>query len=100
MRNIVLLAAALLSVGITPVQATQTAAKSATIRHTDLDLSSRAGRAKLNRRIASATEAVCGSYDGASEDRERAISRCRADARRQIAGQLANLRIGDRLATR
>jgi UrcA family protein len=79
-----LAAAALLAA---PALAADPGARTAKVRHADLDLSTAQGRATLNRRIAAATEAVCGSYAGASVDEQDAIGRCRADARRQVAAQ-------------
>lgn len=62
--------------------------RSATVRHADLDLKSDAGRVELNRRLAAATEQVCGSYASVGADEWDAILRCRAEARRSIARQL------------
>jgi UrcA family protein len=63
--------------------------RTAIVRHADLDLKSEAGRNQLNRRIAAATEQVCGSYAGASADEVTAINRCRGEAQRGIAVQLS-----------
>jgi len=58
--------------------------RSATIRTADLDLSRAADRGALGRRIASAKEAVCGSYAGAQPDEQGQIKACRAEVARQI----------------
>ena len=62
------------------------------VAYADLDLASHAGRSEMNRRIAVAVEAVCGSYAGVPTDEVRTIDRCRAAARTGIETQLANLR--------
>lgn len=61
--------------------------RSVTVRHADLDLSSVAGRAELGRRLASATERVCGSYASAGADEALEIRRCRTGVRRDVARQ-------------
>ena len=63
----------------------------------DLDLGSAAGVRRLSRRIALATEAVCGSYAGASDAENHAISECRRDLRASLEAQLAR-RLGQGLA--
>ncbi|NIJ65273.1 UrcA family protein [Sphingomonas leidyi] len=63
--------------------------RSATVRHADLDLNSAAGRAALDRRLAAATEQVCGSYAGADQDEAGRIQRCRATVERDVGRQLA-----------
>jgi UrcA family protein len=50
------------------------------VRHADLDLAKPADRAVLDRRIARAVEAVCGSYFQATPEEERDITACRAGA--------------------
>lgn len=91
-------AAALLAAG--PAFATDPDGHTAKVRYADLDLSSAQGRATLDRRIAAATEQVCGSYAGAINNEERDIAHCRADAGRKIATQVAALRARDRIAAR
>jgi UrcA family protein len=71
-----------------PAQAQDLGVKTAVIRHADIDFSSRADRARFDRRIAIATETVCGSYAGASADEAVAIKRCRTAAYRQVTAQL------------
>jgi UrcA family protein len=74
--------------------------KTVTVHHADLDLSSESGRAKLNRRIANATETLCGSYAGVMAEGARQIDACRASAGQQIATQIAQLRSPAQVATR
>lgn len=62
--------------------------RSVAIRHADLDLKSEAGRSELNRRLATATEQVCGSYASAGADEAVSIKRCRDGVRRDLARQL------------
>jgi UrcA family protein len=54
-----------------------------------LDPASPADLRRLQRRIAGATETVCGSYAGASTSEEYEIKRCRRDVARMVAPQLA-----------
>jgi len=61
---------------------------SVVVRHGDLDLKSAAGRTVLDRRIAVATERVCGSYAGADVTEDQEIKRCRAVVARDVARQL------------
>jgi len=62
--------------------------RSVAIRHADLDLKSAEGRTELNRRLATATEQVCGSYASAGADEAVAIKRCRDGVQRAVARQL------------
>ncbi|GEM_PF-3361847 len=62
--------------------------RSIVVRHADLDLSSDAGRNQLNRRIAAATEQVCGSYATVSADEAMQIDRCRKTVQQDVARQL------------
>lgn len=61
------------------------------VDHTDLDLKTDAGRNALNRRLAAATEQVCGSYSSVAADELDRVKSCRAEAQRDIARQLAAL---------
>ena len=61
---------------------------SVVVRHGDLDLESATGRAVFDRRIAAATERVCGSYAGADPTEDQEIKRCRAAVTRDVARQL------------
>ncbi|RYE04510.1 MAG: UrcA family protein [Sphingomonadales bacterium] len=69
------------------------------VRHADLDLGTPAGRAMLDRRIAAATETVCGSYAGVSAEESFAIDDCRARAKADVRRQLAAIG-GTRVAVR
>jgi len=80
-----ILAFTALSLVATPALAGE---RSVTVSHADLDLKSAAGRAELGRRLAVATEQVCGSYAGASNVEVTDIGRCRNEARRRVAAQL------------
>lgn len=91
-------AAALLAAG--PALAWDQDMRTAKVSHADLDLGSAEGRATLDRRIARATENVCGSYAGATVEEQDAIAGCRAKAQRQIATQLANQRARNSVAAR
>lgn len=73
----------------TPALAAPQSGRTVTIRHADLDLSSATGRATLDRRLAAATEQVCGSYAGADQDEAMAIQRCRTAVARDVSRQLA-----------
>jgi len=61
------------------------------VRHADLDLDTRSGRAKLNRRIALALESVCGSYANRSIDEQDEVTRCRREANARLAPQLTRI---------
>lgn len=91
-------AAALLAAG--PALAADPDARMVKVSHADLDLSSAQGRAALERRVAAAKEAVCGSYAGASIGEQDAISRCRAKAQHQITAQLQARRAANSVAAR
>jgi UrcA family protein len=85
-----LLAGAFLSTG--PAFAADPEAPSRLVSYADLNLSSPAGMARLNRRIASAVEAVCGSYAGTvSVAEEQDITRCRTETTARLQPQLATI---------
>ena len=63
--------------------------KTASIQLNDLDLSRPGDVTLLNRRVASAKEAVCGSYAGARDGLEDRITACRAGVDRQLEPRLA-----------
>lgn len=88
-RIIASIAAAVTLAAAAPAAADQQTGRSATVSYADLDLGDAGDRAILNRRIAAATERVCGSYAGVSSEEAIAIDRCRAEARRTVARQLA-----------
>lgn len=90
-KTILLSAAALFPFAAMPLHA-EGAVASRAVAYADLDLASHGGRAEMNRRIATAVEAVCGSYAGVPTDEVRTIDRCRAAARTGIEIQIANLR--------
>ncbi|NYT41188.1 UrcA family protein [Sphingomonas sp. R-74633] len=58
------------------------------VSHTDLDLKTDAGRNALNRRLAAATEQVCGSYSNVAADELDTVKSCRAKVQRDVARQL------------
>ena len=90
MRNTILITATLFTAGFAIPASAQRPVTQA-VSHAGLDLGTPAGRAALNRRLASAIEAVCGSYAGASAYETGEIDRCRAAARTSIETQLAAL---------
>lgn len=75
---------------------------SATVRHDDLDLTSPAGVAALERRVKYAVRSVCGRTDGRDLAQTQRVAACRkiakgaADSRVQVA--IANARANTRLA--
>jgi len=74
--------------------------KTASVRLGDLDLSRPADVSLLERRVAAAKEAVCGSYLGARDGSEDRIAACRAGIDRQLEPRLAAMRADKRLASR
>lgn len=93
MRNIITAAALSLSLlSATPVAAEPadaTNAPVATIRLDDLNLATADGMAQFNRRIAHATEAVCGSYAGKDNVEQDVVTGCRNKVRNGIEPKLA-----------
>jgi UrcA family protein len=75
MKTLTIAAAAIAMCAATPA-----AADPLVVRHADLDLASPAGRAALDRRIARAVEAACGSYFQTSTEEQWDIAACRAGA--------------------
>ena len=75
------------------------AAGPAVIHLADLDLSSPAGRATLDRRVARALEAACGSYFQTSPEEAREIDTCRkqslAEVRPAVATAIARAQAED-----
>ncbi|MCW3847181.1 UrcA family protein [Sphingomonas sp. LB-2] len=101
MQKITLSIAALATVfAAVPALATRQDGKTASIRLDDLDLSKPGDVRLLDRRIAGAKEAVCGSYAGARDGVEDRITECRADIDHQLAPRLAALRAEGRMASR
>lgn len=76
------------------------AVPSASVSTAGLDLSRADDVRKLNRRVAQATEKVCGSYAQARDGEEERIAACRAAVARQIEPQLAALRARGQVARR
>jgi UrcA family protein len=91
MRKTILISATFIAAVAAFPAAAQSVVASRPVSHADLDLGIRAGRAQLDRRIAVAVEAICGSYAGAPSSETVAIDRCRASTRTGIQGQLAAL---------
>lgn len=72
-----------------PALASDPVVAAASIRIDDLDLSRGDHVRTLNRRVAVAKEAVCGSYAGARDGEEARIATCRANVDRQLEPRLA-----------
>jgi UrcA family protein len=65
------------------------------IQFADLNLATADGMAQLNRRIARATETVCGSYASKDIVEQDAVTACRNKVRSSIEPQLAKARNAD-----
>ncbi len=65
-------------------------ARTAEVRHADLNLTSAAGQAELERRIERAARKVCSeeANTGTHIKDYRAVDRCKADVRAQVAAVL------------
>ena len=63
-----------------------------TVAFADLDLSSASGRKQLDRRIAAATETVCGSYSASEHHDPTLMIACRAKVAGQVKAQLARIK--------
>jgi UrcA family protein len=82
---------AAMAIAITAIPAMATAAPYATVRYSDLDLTTDEGRDILDARIERAVRAVCpGSTEAVRILRERADAECQAAARSQIETKLAD----------
>ena len=90
MRTILIITAAFVTLSATPALAQQPVRQE--VRVSDINLTSPAGRARLERRISAAIETVCGSYAGATAQEMSEIDRCRATARASVETRLAALR--------
>lgn len=92
MRYPAILAAALGAAAVfaTPAAAT---APSVNVKYADLDLSTRAGQEKLERRIDSAARSICGVGEIRTGTimRSRAASECYSDAKARVHQQVAEL---------
>lgn len=80
--------------------ATEPAIPSAKVSIAGLDLSRAEDVRALNRRIARATEKVCGSYAQARDGEEERVAACRADVARQVAPLLVALKSRGQVARR
>ncbi|MEI9927962.1 MAG: UrcA family protein [Sphingomonas sp.] len=96
----ILVSLAALSTVFAGAPALAQSAQSVAVRVNDLDLSTASGRHTLDRRVATATEAVCGSYFGTQDAEARRISRCRSEVSAQVAPRLAATRTQGSVATR
>ena len=88
MRYPAILAAALVASAFAVPAA---AADAVSVQYSDLDLSTRAGQAQLERRVDNAARAVCGMDDVAVGTRlaSRTAKQCYADAKSRIHEQVA-----------
>ena len=57
------------------------------VQHADLDLNSRAGVAKLDRRIRAAVETACGTTSDFDVRGKNEVKRCRVDSLEAVAAQ-------------
>lgn len=82
----ILFAAATLAAAVTasPVFATPIAPEVRIVTYADLDLSSAAGRARLDRRIEAAVREVCGEASSFDLARRRAVRECVAETRANV----------------
>jgi UrcA family protein len=62
-----------------------------TVAYGDLDLTNASDVARLRRRVAAATETVCGSYAQSSDAEAYEITRCRREVKTRVDQQLARL---------
>jgi UrcA family protein len=90
MKILLSLAAAFAAVAASPLLAQPAASATIAVHTADLDLTSRAGRAALDRRINAAIEIACGDLSDLDLHGKNAAQRCRADTRAQVASQRAN----------
>jgi UrcA family protein len=88
-----IIASALVAIVFASVPASAASPEAAAVRvsYAGLDLSKPADLARLNRRIATSLETVCGSYAQARDGEEREISQCRAAALAQSKAAVAEL---------
>ncbi len=79
-----------LAIALALSSATAAFAQESTVRYADLDLSSAAGQAELERRIQNATRQVCRAEPivGTRIVDHDEVARCRDEVRAQIAAQL------------
>lgn len=82
----ILIAAATLAAAITasPVLAKPIAPTVRTISYADLDLTSAAGRTRLDRRIEAVIRDLCGDAQSVDLSRRRAVRECRVETRANV----------------
>lgn len=95
-------AAGVATLALTPAHAEMGAPHSVTVSFADLDLNSSAGKARLERRIATAAREVCGPVDQLSYSDRRSNEACKQDAiaraGRAMVEVVANARTSVRVA--
>ena len=90
MKTLITAAAALAASAFSAAPAVaQTPDRTVVVRFADLDLSTRAGQASLDRRLASAVTYLCGTPSAADPDGRRTVRACRTDLHAAIAPQRA-----------
>jgi UrcA family protein len=79
-----------LAIALALTSASAAFAQETTVRYADLDLSSVAGQAELERRIESATRQICRgeAITGTRIVDQDEVARCKSDVRAQISAQL------------
>ena len=85
MSKILFAFAALAAAAAAPAVASPRAAGTRIVSYSDLDLSVPAGRARLERRIGAAVDAVCGYAVPADLHGARAVQNCRVTTLAQVA---------------
>jgi UrcA family protein len=98
----IVLAAATAAIGVPASAAEIGTARSMVVRHADLDLTSTSDVATLNRRVATAARAVCGTFHAADLTAKQNVLQCRKfalnDARQNVEVAVASARGGQQLA--
>jgi UrcA family protein len=84
-----LLTAFAATIAIAPAAASPSKPATHIVRYADLDLTSEAGRATLDRRINQAVRVVCGSASSAALQDRLSVERCSATARAYAKAQIA-----------
>ena len=91
-----------LAIAAVPASAAEGVQFASDVRYGDLNLSSDAGVAQLQRRVASAARKVCGNADGRDIEASQAAAACRREAISSAAPKVelavANARNGQKLA--
>src|SRR3954469_18920528 len=88
--KILLPLAALAATLATPALAQSAPSATVAVHTADLDLTSRAGRSALDRRINAAIEIACGDLSDVDLHGKNVAQRCRAETRAQAAAQRSN----------